>query len=148
MSKGRFIPCPDGPDCTMCDDHDGLTIREMQEEAFENSKAHGFHEPLPSFGDLIALIHSELSEALEEYRMGRPNLYFEVSQGGINYLSQEPVVGAVNASKPEGIGPELADAVIRLGDMAGILGIDLEEMVKIKMAYNKTRPYRHGGKKL
>lgn len=41
---------------------------------------------------------------------------------------------------------ELADIVIRVCDLAQELGIDLGEAVVAKMAYNKTRPHKHGGK--
>lgn len=76
----------------------------------------------------IALMHSELSEALEEYRMGAANLYMQ-------------------DGKPEGFGVELADCVIRIFDMCGRYGIDLEACLRAKIAYNATRPHRHGGKK-
>lgn len=46
--------------------------------------------------------------------------------------------------KPEGIAVELADAVIRIADLCGALGIDLEEVIAKKMGYNESRPYRHG----
>jgi NTP pyrophosphatase (non-canonical NTP hydrolase) len=39
---------------------------------------------------------------------------------------------------------EIADAIIRLCDIAGIYGIDLDWHVKAKMAYNETRPRLHG----
>ena len=42
---------------------------------------------------------------------------------------------------------ELADAIIRIADMCGAYGLDLEEALTKKMEYNKSRPYRHGGKK-
>lgn len=50
--------------------------------------------------------------------------------------------------KPEGMGAELADVVIRIMDYCGFAGIDLESLILQKHEYNKTRPYRHGGKVL
>jgi NTP pyrophosphatase (non-canonical NTP hydrolase) len=78
----------------------------------------------------LCLIHSEVSEALEAYRDGDNDLRF--TEGG----------------KPEGIPSELADIVIRVADMAAYLGIDLDAAIKAKMAYNATRPHKHGRKVL
>lgn len=50
--------------------------------------------------------------------------------------------------KPEGIAVELADCIIRILDWAGKEGMDMESIINEKMAYNRTRPYRHGGKLL
>ena len=41
---------------------------------------------------------------------------------------------------------EEADAIIRILDITAMLNIDMTESLKIKMRYNDTRPYRHGGK--
>lgn len=79
----------------------------------------------------IALIHSEASEALEEYRNGKVLTEVTVSTTG----------------KPEGFPTELADVVIRVFDLAEALGIDIEAAVLQKMEYNATRPHRHGGKR-
>jgi NTP pyrophosphatase (non-canonical NTP hydrolase) len=81
----------------------------------------------------IALMHSELSEALEEYRNGR-------SPDQVYYNPDKP-------DKPEGIPVELADVLIRVFNLCGELGIDIARAVKLKTAYNRTRPFRHGGKK-
>lgn len=75
----------------------------------------------------LALIHGEISEALECYR---DDQLYEYEENG----------------KPEGFGVELADAVIRILDLAGALGIDLQDAMEKKHAYNAARPERHGGK--
>lgn len=77
----------------------------------------------------LALIHAEISEALEEYRDGRMETWY-----------------ADGSAKPEGFGVELADAIIRILDLCGYLGIDVGELVELKHGYNRTRPFRHGGK--
>lgn len=50
-------------------------------------------------------------------------------------------------SKPEGIPTELADVIIRVLDYCAYAGIDIENVLEVKHEYNKSRPYRHGGKK-
>lgn len=113
-----------------------MHINELVQAIHANAVNHGFWDPAPSFGELVALCHSELSEALEEFRKGRrPNE---------EYLSV--FVDATDPAKPEGIPSELADTVIRIMDMCAYYGIDLEAAILEKHEYNKTRPYKHGGK--
>lgn len=116
-------------------DQNSKTISQLVNEAHENAKAHGWWEndkitkQPRSFGELIALCHSELSEALEDYRSALPVATMYYQDG-----------------KPCGIPSELADVLIRVFDMSGYYGIDLEKAVLEKMEYNRTRPYKHGNK--
>lgn len=122
-----------------------LTITELVQQAHGNAVQHGFWDNPPEFGTSIALIHSELSEALEEVRVGNrirpgqptPAVYY--SGGGYNATAPTAC-----AKKPEGYAIELADAVIRIADLCGHMGIDLEAAICEKMEYNATRPYKHG----
>jgi len=115
-----------------------MQINELVKEVHENAKQHGWWDSPKSFGEIIALIHSEASEALEEYRNGHePNETY--------YPNKPPLT---EICKPEGIPSELADIVIRVMDYCGHEGIDLEKIILEKHEYNKTRPYKHGGKKI
>lgn len=94
------------------------TIDDYIEEAFEIALSKGWHEKPVEVGTMLALIHSEVSEALEADRVG----------------------DAVNFAE------ELADVCIRIFDMCGLLEIDLDKAIRHKMEKNKARSYKHGGK--
>lgn len=100
-----------------------------QQEVHDLAVSKGWYDSNRSVGDMIALCHSELSEALESYR-----------SHGLDEWTE--------GDKPEGFGIELADCIIRILDMSESLGINIQRCVSVKHAYNKTRPYRHGNKKL
>lgn len=126
-----------------------MTITEIVSRAHDNAVKHGFWNPAPEFGTAIALIHSELSEALEEARDGRPDLYFVIPAQKANgsvipEIRTDWGVGDFKGEKPEGVAVELADVVIRIADLCGHLGIDLEAAIALKMAHNETRPFKHG----
>jgi len=78
-------------------------------------------------GSLIALMHSELSEALEALRAGNPP----------------------DDKIPEftGVEAELADVVIRIMDAAAARGWRVGEAIERKIEMNKGRSFMHGGKK-
>ena len=121
------------------------TINQLVQEAHENAVNKGWWDEDRSFGEIIALIHSEASEALEDYRKGRQptEVWYE---GKIdNQIARSSFVNEW-CQKPCGIPSELADIVIRVFDVCGPYGIDLEKAITEKMAYNATRPKRHGGK--
>lgn len=113
-----------------------LAINELVKEFHQTAVEHGWWEEPKTFGELIALIHSEVSEALEEFRNGhdpKETYYTKDKQGN---------------DKPEGIPSELADIVIRVFDLCGYYNIDIVGMLFEKSEYNKSRPYKHGGKKI
>jgi NTP pyrophosphatase (non-canonical NTP hydrolase) len=89
------------------------------QEAHQTAIEHGWWDNPKHILELICLMHCELSEAAEAYR---------------------------NSEGDDRIVEELADVVIRIFDLCGSRGWNLEKAVRTKMEYNKTRPYRHGGK--
>lgn len=193
-----------------------MSMNKFAQEVHQNAVAHGWWDDPRTFGEIISLCHSELSEALEEVRANRPMMYFVETNGFVVSDMSER-----KGEKPEGISVELADCIIRVldyfgkeeldtdalllqarttimcdvpcrvydaslgdciarwhlllslayscwcrasGSYAAALrmarcvceiqewaeenGVDMEMALDIKHAYNKTRPYRHGGKAL
>ncbi|MBE6784160.1 MAG: hypothetical protein E7536_09145 [Ruminococcaceae bacterium] len=101
----------------------------MAYEIHQNAKAHGWWDEERSFGEIIALCHSELSEALEAYRNGET---MEWNNNG----------------KPDGMAVEMIDCVIRIFDYLAKENVDIERIITEKHRYNISRPYKHGGKKI
>ncbi len=122
-----------------------MDLKALQKEAHATAKDHGWWDEERTFGDCIALVHSELSEALEAYRAWGMQSY-QIATDGSTAASPpyEPV--AQKDWKPEGVAYELADVVIRVADMAEWLKVDLaqareedEDLGDEKQAYLQER---------
>ena len=95
-------------------------------KVFEMAKDKGWWDAERNDGEVIALMHSELSEALEAIRRGN---------GPDSHIPDF-----------KGIGAELADVVIRIMDYGRGRGLRIAEAIEAKMAYNARREHKHGGK--
>lgn len=122
-----------------------LSLRALQHKAWQTSDEHGFHQGpegrhLPT---KLLLLVQKVGEAFDEIRDGRnlakTRYEGKPGVGGAGGLGGKP-------SKPVGFPSEIADIVIRAGDIAEIAGFDLESAVREKMKYNRTRPWMHGRK--
>ncbi len=133
-----------------------MNLSEISKDAYETARSKGWHDKFATFGDRIALCHSELSEALEAFRAMdndsydaiRQPIYRNTESGELTRDSGHYGIERWVLHKPEGVASELADVIIRIADMCGLYGINIESAVREKMEFNKTRPYRHGGKQL
>ena len=194
-----------------------LDLNEFAKEVHAVAVAHGWWdgEENNDIDTKIALIHAEWSEALEEYRAGRPMVWHACLECGDVCEGEscgEWADGGCEldemAKKPEGIAVELVDGCIRILDLMAareldvkatvysdrkrstlpqlvahlhnltakggcyiddwdvekaavmlmacirnvkdwldVRGVDFEELMRIKHEFNKTRSYRHGGKR-
>jgi len=104
-----------------------MNISELTRESHDIAQEHGFWDGPRDRGMLIALIHSELSEMLEAYR-------------------KDPPAPSEHCPSITCVAEEMADVLIRIGDMAEAEEIDLNEAVVTKMSYNRGREYKHGKK--
>lgn len=107
-----------------------MNLNEIGNVSLATSKAKGFGtieasdwdgEDVNKIPAKLALIHSEVTEALEEFRKEHRLVPF---------------------------GWELADIIIRVAQLASGLGLDLDVLVEGKLEQNKTRPFKHGGRRI
>lgn len=102
------------------------SIQTLCELAYQVAREHGWWEKERSFGECIALMHSELSEALEFDRHGNPP--------------------SDHIPEFTGVEEELADCIIRIFDYCGRNNLRLGKAITSKMKFNDSRPYKHGKK--
>ncbi len=111
-------------------DIEKLSLNELAERTYQTSVEHGWWEEEGyNFGEKLALIHSEVSEALESWRGFEAPFY-------------------MHGDKPEGWGTELCDVIIRIFDLMRHEGLDIEQILLSKADFNDKRPYKHGGKRI
>jgi NTP pyrophosphatase (non-canonical NTP hydrolase) len=126
-----WLPPGDKPMTTK--ELDLASLNGLRDLCFRIAVSKGWHDKHDkndpqTFPTLLCLVHSEISEALEAYRLGA--LIVPVDKPSIDF----------------NIPWEMADILIRVMDICGLYGIDIDKAVKEKLLYNESRSYRHGGK--
>lgn len=134
-------------------------LNELAKEIHENAVAHGWWDEPRNLLEIVALCHSELSEAVEEYRAGRPDEWRActapelscdcMSKDGSHICTLLDELGEMEvcydmSKKPEGVAVEMVDCIIRILDWFGKEGLDVDRIIREKHEYNKGRPYKHG----
>lgn len=126
----------------------GLSVSEMTDvisgmsaEVIACNTDKGWHpDPVRTFGEECALLHSEISEMLEVFR----EIGFETR----DVIVPHPQSHATTLLKPNDVASEFADLLIRLLHYCHVHEINLPAEFRRKMDFNWTRPYRHGNKRL
>ena len=119
-------------------------LNEISKQFHERAKQKGFWDEKREIGTLLMLVVSELSEALEADRKGLNaridifDFYFKSDFTDKQYseLFKDTIKDTFE--------DEIADTFIRLFDLVGFLGIDIDKHIELKMKFNESRPYKHG----
>lgn len=114
-------------------------IIDLQSQVYEANKAKGFWDDGDSRnkGEAVALINSELYEALEAHRKGRrvdtTSIAFGIIEGSRVLVGMNDAIWKENfdLSIKDTYEDELADAVIRILDYTGGFGIELTSDIQI-----------------
>ena len=126
-----------------------MTIKALIKKCHNLAVEKGFWDDFRNNSELLMLIVSELGEACEALRKdnrAKKEEYIKaykeskINEGSI--LSNLCFEAKIKNTFED----EIADTMIRLFDLAGGLGIDLEWYIKKKLEYNKSRPEKHGKK--
>lgn len=136
-------------------------INDLAKKIHKNNIEKGFYEKEKNIGEMLCLIHSEVSEALEADRIEgyydsvsrvRVNKKFNYNGSGYGWSfdivdsSEEAWLNWFREEVKNSFQDELADIMIRVMDLAEFKGIDLEKHIEMKMRYNSLREKYHGKK--
>ena len=126
------------------------TLNELRDEIHENAKNKGFWDSPRETGTLLMLCVSELAEAMEADRVGKHSYTTgidELIKAGYT-CDDSPVSykSYFELDVKDTFEDELADTIIRILDLCGAKGIDIEKHIELKIKYNATRERMHGKK--
>lgn len=130
-------------------------LNTLAENIYLANWAKGFWDNPRPLTETTMLIVTELAEAVEEERAGRAGVWYsdpaydmhygeEMVKVGDDHLARAVLAHRDRPLKPEGIDIELIDALIRLLDLLGSRGTDVDGLLEQKLAFNAQRPARHG----
>lgn len=136
-----------------------MMINELAKQIHQNAIDKGFFEKEKNIGEMLCLIHSEVSEALEADRIDnyydadtRYRLNKDLSLNGAKWSfdmvdkDEGAWINWFGSEVKNSFQDELADIMIRVMDLAAFKSIDLEMHIAAKMRYNSLREKYHGKK--
>lgn len=128
-----------------------MDIKAISYKIHKNAKAKGFFEDgnRKNIGEMLMLIVTEVSEAMEADRIGKRADWSYDNPPIIQpeQIDDKKFCELFEKEVKNTFEDEMADIVIRVMDMCAFKGIDLEWHILQKIRYNETRPHKHGGKK-
>jgi len=117
-------------------------LNNLAKEIHENNVKKGFYENEKNIGEMLCLIHSEVSEALECDRKGKYCNYYPL----LEFTHEDEMKADFETRIKDTFEDEMADIIIRVLDLCAFKEIDIESHIKAKMRYNSTREFKHGKK--
>ena len=117
-----------------------MNLNDMAVSIHAGNKARGFWDNERNVGEMLMLVVTELSEGLEAHRSGK----ICTESDKVAVLESEDMAQSFKMNVKDTFEDELADAIIRILDICGGLGIDIDFHIRMKLMYNATRPYKHG----
>ena len=120
-------------------------LNEVCDLVHDANVAKGFYDKEKSFPEIIALCHSELSEALEADRKLRW-VIGDAAKTTLQIKNDTLFKDEFKQHVKDTVEDEIADEFIRLMDLCGYYKIDIENHIAAKLRFNKLREYKHGNK--
>lgn len=121
-------------------------LNELAKQIHDNNIEKGFYEKEKNIGEMLCLIHEEVSEALHSDRV---DSYCTLDSDQIKDLYAfhgesflDNYIGFIKGTFEE----EMADIIIRVLDLCKYKAIDIESHIYAKIRYNTLRKYKHGEK--
>jgi len=115
-------------------------LNELSAAIHENNISKGFYEKEKNIGEMLALIHSEVSK----------NQYSSLSESQMNVLMgwslSKDFIKDYKRLVKGSFEEEMADIIIRVLDLCAHKKINIEQHIAAKIRYNAAREYKHGKK--
>ena len=123
-----------------------MNLNKLSEDIYAANKAKGFWDQERNVGETLMLVVTELAEAMEVHRKTGDIRLNSAAMETVSGVSEDLFPSTFVMLAKDTFGDEIADALIRLFDLAGGFGIDLDFHVSQKLRYNATREHKHGKK--